>query len=93
MNTLDRFCNTLFIAVAIIIAAVIMSSVLLRQCAPEPMSKEQTAVDSLTHVNDSIKTSIKYIDSVKNEKINEVKSLDNDSTVGFFYKSIGKTRQ
>ena len=33
---------------------------------------------------------IKQLDSIKNEKVIEVKSLDNDSTLRLFYQLIGK---
>lgn len=41
-------------------------------------------VDSLLNTNDSIKVVITYIDSVKNEQIQQVLSLDNDSTLELF---------
>ena len=41
-------------------------------------------VDSLLNTNDSIKVVITYIDSVKNEEIQQVLKLDNDSTLELF---------
>ena len=41
-------------------------------------------IDSLLTTNDSIKIVIKYIDSTKNEEIEKVLKLDNDSTLELF---------
>lgn len=38
--------------------------------------------------NDSIKVEVKQLDSIKNAKVIEVKTLDNDSTIKLFYKLI-----
>lgn len=40
--------------------------------------------------NVRLDTEIKILDSIKNEKIIEVKNLDDDSTLILFYKLIGK---
>lgn len=45
-------------------------------------------VDSLIKVNDSIKIKIDKLDSIKNAKIIEVSTLDNDSTVKLFYELV-----
>lgn len=45
-------------------------------------------VDSLIHTNDSIKLVINDLDSIKNAKIIEVQTLDNDSTVKLFYELV-----
>ena len=47
-------------------------------------------IDSLNNTNKDIHNKIKQLDSIKNEKIIEVKSLDNDSTLRLFYQLIGK---
>jgi hypothetical protein len=47
--------------------------------------KEDTVIEK---VNDSIKVEVKQLDSIKNAKVIEVKTLDNDSTIKLFYKLI-----
>ena len=47
-------------------------------------------IDSLNNTNKDIYNKIKQLDSIKNEKVIEVKSLDNDSTLRLFYQLIGK---
>ena len=51
---------------------------------------EIISIDSLNNTNKDIYNKIKQLDSIKNEKVIEVKSLDNDSTLMLFYQLIGK---
>lgn len=50
--------------------------------------EEMNKVQSLTASNDSIKLVINELDSVKNAKVIEVKTLSADSTVKLFYKLV-----
>ena len=45
-----------------------------------------TITDSIIKVNDSIKIKVEHLDSIKNAKVIEVRTLDNDSTLKLFYK-------
>lgn len=51
---------------------------------------EEHRIDSLAKENDKIVLEIKVLDSIKNERIYEVKNLNNDSTLKLFYELIGK---
>lgn len=51
---------------------------------------ENNRIDSITKENDKLIIEIKHLDSIKNAKVIEVKSLDNDSTLRLFYQLIGK---
>ena len=42
----------------------------------------------LQNHNDSLKIEVNNLDSIKNAKVIEVKTLDNDSTIKLFYKLI-----
>ena len=42
----------------------------------------------LQKYNDSLKIEVNNLDSIKNAKVIEVKTLDNDSTIKLFYKLI-----
>lgn len=55
-----------------------------------PPVEEIVKADSLIKVNDSIKVVVNNLDSIKNAKIIEVQTLDNDSTVKLFYELINK---
>lgn len=50
--------------------------------------EDRTLIDSISTVNDSIKIKVNKLDSIKDAKIIEVISLDNDSTVKLFYKLV-----
>lgn len=52
--------------------------------------EEIVKADSLIKVNDSIKLVVNDLDSIKNAKIIEVQTLDNDSTLKLFYELISK---
>lgn len=47
-------------------------------------------IDSLTKVNDSIKIKVEKLDSIKDAKIIEVSTLDNDSTLKLFYELVSE---
>lgn len=55
-----------------------------------PPVEEIVKADSLVKVNDSIKVVVSNLDSIKNAKIIEVQTLDNDSSVKLFYELINK---
>ena len=52
--------------------------------------EEIIKADSLIKVNDSIKIKVEQLDSIKDAKIIEVQTLDNDSTLKLFYELISK---
>ena len=49
-----------------------------------------TIIDSLTAVNDSIKIKVEKLDSIKDAKVIEVSTLDNDSTLKLFYELVSE---
>ena len=46
--------------------------------------------DSVIKVNDSIKIKVEHLDSIKNAKVIEVQTLDNDSALKLFYKLVSE---
>lgn len=57
----------------------------------EDTIKENTIVtDSIIKVNDSIKIKVEHLDSIKNAKVIEVQTLNNDSTLKLFYKLVSE---
>ena len=54
-----------------------------------PVEKNEV-IDSLTKINDSIKIKVEHLDSVKNAKVIEVTTLDNDSTLKLFYELVSE---
>ena len=49
-----------------------------------------TITDSIIKVNDSIKIKVEHLDSIKNAKVIEVQTLDNDSTLKLFYELVSE---
>ena len=52
--------------------------------------ENNTKIDSLITVNDSIKIKVEKLDSIKDAKIIEVSTLDNDSTLKLFYELMSE---
>lgn len=50
--------------------------------------EEIRRIDSVGFENNKLTTEINVLDSIKNNKVDEVKKLDNDSTLELFYKLI-----
>lgn len=51
---------------------------------------ESSKIDSIIKENDKLIIEVETLDSIKDAKVIEVKSLDNDSTLRLFYQLIGK---
>lgn len=56
----------------------------------KPPVGEKINVDSVANINDSIKIKINNLDSIKNAKVIEVISLDNDSSIKLFYELVSE---
>ena len=57
----------------------------------EDTVKENVIIaDSVIKVNDSIKIKVELLDSIKNAKIIEVQTIDNDSTLRLFYELVSE---
>lgn len=79
----NRACVILFVFTFVVIASIIIGSYYHRK----NNNIIETGVE-LQKQNDSIKLEVKQLDSIKNAKVIEVKTLDNDSTIKLFYKLI-----
>ena len=56
----------------------------------ENIKENVIVTDSIIKVNDSIKIKVEHLDSIKNAKVIEVQTLDNDSTLKLFYKLVSE---
>ena len=56
----------------------------------DTIKENVTVTDSIIKINDSIKIKVEHLDSVKNAKVIEVQTLDNDSTLKLFYKLVSE---
>lgn len=75
----------------VVLALVIIYSYSKRVINNEDNIKENiTVTDSIIKINDSIKIKVEHLDSIKNAKVIEVQTLDNDSTLKLFYKLVSE---
>ena len=73
------------------IAGCIIGAVTIHSCTNQSTPVENsTKIDSLITVNDSIKIKVEKLDSIKDAKIIEVSTLDNDSTLKLFYELVSE---
>ena len=94
INNIKRFFIGLCYVVGcylIIITVVIIYNYSKKIINNEEDIKENAIVtDSIIKVNDSIKIKIEHLDSIKNAKVIEVQTLDNDSTLKLFYELVSE---
>lgn len=85
-------CFTSIIVALVILAGIIFGSIAIyKHCIEDKNIVTNSTieyVDSIKKENDKLILEVNNLDSLKNAKIIEVKSFDNDSTVKLFYKLI-----
>ena len=82
-NETSKGCLILLVFIFIDICAIIIGTYY--------HSKNNNIIEQdveLQNHNDSLKIEVNNLDSIKNAKVIEVKTLDNDSTIKLFYKLI-----
>lgn len=82
-NEANKGCVILLVFTFVIVISIIIGSYYHRK----NNNIIETGIE-LKKQNDSIKLEVKQLDSIKNAKVIEVKTLDNDSTIKLFYKLI-----
>ena len=86
--TLDYFTKYVICFLAGLVTGAILA-IPYNKVTSTPVEKNEV-IDSLTKVNDSIKIKVERLDSVKNAKVIEVTTLDNDSTLKLFYELVSE---
>ena len=88
MKALDRFTEVVISAITAFILGVLIGYM---YCKPLKSTEDSTTkIDSLTTVNDIIKLKVEQLDSIKDAKVIEVSTLNNDSTLKLFYKLVSE---
>ena len=82
-NEAGKGCVILLVFTFVLIASIIIGSYYHRKTN----NIIEPNVEIQKH-NDSLRIEVNNLDSIKNAKVIEVKTLDNDSTVKLFYKLI-----
>ena len=89
LETIDKIFSTIG-KVFIILAIIYVIILVVKDCSSKitPPVEDMNIIDSVSTINDSLKIKVNNLDSIKNAKVIEVLSLDNDSTVKLFYKLV-----
>ena len=69
---------------------IIITAIVIRSCENKQIKKDNTTIEKTNYSNDSLRIELKHIDKDKNEKIIEVKGLNNDSTYKLFKRLIAE---
>ena len=77
-------------AAGILVIVMIIAAVQLSHTPTPPTQGTNVNIDSLIEANDSIKVVIQIIDSVKNEEVEKVLTLSNDSTLELFKQLVSE---
>ena len=78
------------IVIILLIVLVIVVNYLPFKSTSTTSPVESSKLDSITKDNNKLIIEVEHLDSIKNAKSNEIKNLDNDSTLRLFYQLIGK---
>lgn len=90
INNLIGIENTIVIGIALYIISIVVVKQIFIKNTPTTSPIEGSKIDSITKDNDKLIIEVTHLDSIKNVKSIEIKSLDNDSTLKLFYQLIGK---
>ena len=90
-DSTNLFNKFLLIVICVIIGFVSgVMTIYKYECDTRIPIEKNVSIDSITTVNDSIKLKVEQLDSIKNAKVIEVQTLDNDSTLKLFYKLVSE---
>lgn len=89
---MDGFKEFMYIigSIIVLLVCIIIFLIVTNTCDNRQITKDNNIIESTKHSNDSIRLEIKHIDKDKNEKIIEVKGLNNDSTYKLFKRLIAE---
>lgn len=86
-DIIENFVTGACIGLAIL-AIIVCVLKLQNSCDNKQIKKDNTTIEKTNYSNDSIRIELKHIDKDKNEKIIEVKGLNNDSTYKLFKRLV-----
>lgn len=84
-----EFVTIISSVVGLLVCTIIVLSVV-NTCENKQTRKDNTTIEKTNYSNDSLRIELKHIDKDKNEKIIEVKGLNNDSTYKLFKRLIAE---
>ena len=92
MNKYNKIRNILIYFVVLFLIGALVG-LTIRYCSNNKITTspvESSRIDSITKENNKLIIEVEHLDSIKDAKVIEVKSLDNDSTLRLFYQLISK---
>ena len=90
MKNFTQIITFISVAVIVIFTSIIGVFAIINSCENNQTTKDNKIIENTKHANDSIRIELKRIDKDKNEKIIEVKGLNNDSTYKLFKQLIAE---
>lgn len=87
MKEIKNSINVIAITITVFLI-VIYTLACIDTCGNKQIKKDNNVIESNKYSNDSIRIELKHIDKDKNEKIIEVKGLNNDSTYKLFKRLV-----
>ena len=76
--------------IAVMVISTLLISTMINYCNNKQIKKDNITIEKINYSNDSLRIELKHIDKDKNEKIIEVKGLNNDSTYKLFKQLIAE---
>jgi hypothetical protein len=89
MDGFKEFIVVIGSIIGLIITSMVAAKIL-NSCDNKQIKKDNTTIEKTNYSNDSLRIELKHIDKDKNEKIIEVKGLNNDSTYKLFKQLIAE---
>ena len=90
MKNFTQIITFISVLVIVIFTSIIGIFTIINSCENNQTTKDNKIIENTKHTNDSIRIELKHIDKDKNEKIIEVKGLNNDSTYKLFKRLIAE---
>lgn len=78
----------IYLVISTIVIAILLYLILQNKKSVGSPVEEVIKIDSLVEHNHNIQVTVKHLENEKQEIINKVSSLDNDSTVKLFYELL-----
>ena len=89
-DSFNKFIAIVGGAVVFIVCTIILCTIINTCNNNRQIKKDNNTIEKTNYSNDSLRIELKHIDKDKNEKIIEVKGLNNDSTYKLFKQLIAE---
>ena len=84
----NKYSKYVLVALLVIILVLLLKHFTQINTTDKQIEHNNCKIDSIEVVNHKIKVQIEHLDSIKDAKVIEVRSLDNDSTIKLFFELV-----